>query len=482
MDGVRRGPADRLAVVLAGTGTSWTHSQLEDRGRRLAAGLLAEGLVPGDVVAVLGGSNLAAFEVLEAVEHAGLTLAALDHTMGLEQLAYVVNDSAARAVFFGPDTEQLAGSLRRLTPDVQLHVALDGGFDGCIDHAQLLVEPAEVRGAEGRGAQLRYSSGGRGRPRPSSVQRPSRAAVARVLAALAPHHTVTAETVLLAGGTLADPIGWQLSTAVLDAGGTVVALDGGDAMETLAAISAHRVTLVSLPAPSLIGLLRVPEAVRGRQDLTSVGAVVHSGARMPVVAKRRLIDLFGPVVHEFYASAELGALSFISAQEWLEHPGSVGRSLLGAAYAAGPEGDLPAGETGVVHFGPAQVPGPRVAEQVPAPRSRVTLGDRGRVDADGYVILAGGRELEELLCLHPKVADVAAMTGADLLDVVLVQPAAGVAPDVTLERELVAYLRPRVSSPEALGGLRFVSRIPRTMTGGLATGRAHLSLAEHSLA
>jgi len=482
MNGVRRGPADHPAVVMACTGTSWTHSQLEDRGRRLASGLLAAGLVPGDVVALLGGSSLAAFEVLQAVEHARLTLAALDHTTGLEQLAYVVNDSAARVVFFGPDTAELAGSLRRLTPGVRLHVALDGDLDGCVDHAELLVEPAELRFAEGGGAQLRYSSGGRGRPRPSSVQRPSRIATTRVLAALAPHHTISAETVLLAGGTLADPIGWQLTTAVLGAGGTVVALDGGDPDETLAAISAHRVTLVSLSAPSLVGLLRVPEAARQRHDLSSVGAVVHSGARLPVVAKRQLIDLFGPVVHEFYASAELGALSFISAQEWLERPGSVGRSLLGAAYAVGPEGDLPAGETGIVHFGPALIPGPRVAEQVPAPRSRVTLGDQGRVDAGGYVHLAGARELEELLCLHPKVADVAAMTVAGLSDIVLVQPAVGVAPDVALERELVAFLRPRVSSPDALGGLQFVPRIPRTMAGGLATGRAHQSQADRSLA
>ena len=165
--------------------------------------------------------------------------------------------------------------------------------------------------------------------------------------------------------------------------------------------------------------------MRHRYDLSSLELVVHAAAPCPPEVKRAAIEWLGPIVHEFYSGSEGSGFCAIGPEEWLDHPGSVGRSLMGAVHIVGEDGeDVPAGEEGQVWFESAtrfEYHGdPAKTATAWNDRGWSTMGDIGRLDADGYLyltdrvantIISGGvniypREAEDVLILHPAVHDV----------------------------------------------------------------------------
>ena len=124
-----------------------------------------------------------------------------------------------------------------------------------------------------------------------------------------------------------------------------------DPLELLAAIERHRVTHVQLVPTHMIRLLRLSEEERSRFDLSSLQMVVHAAAPCPVEVKQACLDWLGPIVHEFYSGSEGAGLCYIGPEDWLAHPGSVGKSMTGAIHIVGDDGDeLPVGEEGEVWF------------------------------------------------------------------------------------------------------------------------------------
>src|SRR5262245_36248134 len=124
--GAEHGTVEQLksAVVVADTGAASTRAELEKSSSRVASALRAHGLQPGDTVAVLAGHSVEHVQVRVAARRAGLFVAALDPGLSLEELAFVINDSGARALFFSPEHASDALSLRPLTPYVELRCVL----------------------------------------------------------------------------------------------------------------------------------------------------------------------------------------------------------------------------------------------------------------------------------------------------------------------------------------------------------------------
>ena len=155
--------------------------------------------------------------------------------------------------------------------------------------------------------------------------------------------------------------------------------------------------------------------------------VVHAAAPCPVETKRQMLEWWGPIIHEYYGGTEDVGSTWITAEEWIAHPGSVGRPME-PAHIVGPDGtELPIGGEGIVYF-----EGGRPFEYHNNPDALAsmterggwrTLGDIGRLDDDGYLyltdriadmIISGGvniypREAENVLAAHPLVADVAVL-------------------------------------------------------------------------
>ena len=146
------------------------------------------------------------------------------------------------------------------------------------------------------------------------------------------------------------PLVWSMT--VHREGGTLVLMEHFDAQACLDAITRERISHAQFVPTMFVRMLKLPDAVREQFDGTSLEAVVHAAAPCPVEVKRRLIEWWGPIVSEYYAGTEGGGLTWINSEEWLAHPGSVGRAAWGEIHICAETGEeLPVGEPGVVRFG-----------------------------------------------------------------------------------------------------------------------------------
>ena len=195
------------------------------------------------------------------------------------------------------------------------------------------------------------------------------------------------------------------------------------AEETLRLVEAIRADYLLLVPTMMNRISKLPPEVRDRYDVSSLETVLHLGASCPPELKRAWIDWLGPRrIHELYAGTEGQATTWIRGDEWLEHPGSVGRPAGGADMRALDDrgGMLPPGEVGEVFLRPpagAQRAYRYVGAQTRSHGEWESLGDIGWVDDDGYVyildrrtdlILSGGSnvypaEVEAALESHPGV-------------------------------------------------------------------------------
>jgi fatty-acyl-CoA synthase len=242
-----------------------------------------------------------------------------------------------------------------------------------------------------------------------------------------------------------------------------------------------------------VRMLKLPDVDRHRFDLVSHRAAVHAAAPCPPDVKRQMMAWWGPILIEYYAGSERSGFTVCHPDEWLAHPGTVGRAILGTIRVCDEEGgEVPAGQTGTIFFERTSMPfayhndpATTRAAQHPAHPNWSTLGDVGHVDNDGWLyltdrrsftIIAGGvniypREIEDVMILHPAVEDVAVVgvPNADLGEEVkaVVQLRANVAADDATRAELLGWTAQRVARFKAPRSIDFVEVLPRSPVGKL---------------
>jgi long-chain acyl-CoA synthetase len=240
-----------------------------------------------------------------------------------------------------------------------------------------------------------------------------------------------------------------------------------------------------------IRLLRLPEAERARHDLSSLRYAVHAAAPCPAEVKEAMIGWWGPILYEYYSGTELVGRTSLGSEEWLAHRGSVGRPEFGQVHIMSEDGlrELPPGQPGVIYFSGGGTfeyhKDPEKTRGAHNARGWATYGDIGHLDPDGYLyltdrlsnmIVSGGvniypQEAENLLCLHPAVADVAVVGvpndefGEEVKAVVQLRDPASAGPD--LAQQLIAYCRERISPIKCPKSVDFSTDMPRTETGKL---------------
>lgn len=494
---------ERPAVVMAGSGRTLTYAELDDRSLRLARHLLACGLVEGDVVALLSDNTPEAYEVYWAALRSGLYITAVNHNLSASEASYIVRDCGARALVVSAAKADLARGL-----DVEVGERLvfgepvaGAGPDGFGDYeAALSAAGNEPLAAQPHGDDFLYSSGTTGRPKGVKVSLPA----IRVdepgyiyVTIFGGLYGFGQDTVYLSPAPVYHAAPLRFGGVVHATGGTLVVMERFDAEAALRAIQEHRITHAQMVPTMFVRLLRLPEEVRASYDVSSLRVVIHAAAPCPVEVKRRVIEWFGPIVQEYYASTEANGATMIDSATWLEHPGSVGRPLLGVLHICGEDGrELGPGEVGAVYFERDQVPfayhndpARTAGTQHPDHPTWTTVGDLGYVDEDGFLfltdrkafmVISGGvniypQEIEDLFSLHPAVADIAVIGVPDEemgeRVVAFVQPAPGHTPGPDLAAELTAYARDRIAHFKVPREVHFRDELPRTPTGKMVKGR-----------
>jgi long-chain acyl-CoA synthetase len=490
---------DKPAVVMAGSGETLTFRELEDGSVRLARYLYDAGLRRGDVVALVADNSPRVFEVYWAAQRSGLYITAVNHHLSAPEAAYIVRDCGAKALIVSAGVAGLAAAVGDQV-DVPVRLSYGGAIPGSTAYTDydtaLAGIPAEPLADQPRGADMLYSSGTTGRPKgikPSLPERRIDEPGDTYIALFGPMYGFDDDSVYLSPAPLYHAAPLRFSATVQALGGTAVIMERFDPEGALAAIEKFRVTHSQWVPTMFVRLLKLPEAVRSRYDVSSLKVAIHAAAPCPPEVKQAMIDWWGPVLHEYYSSTEANGITFIDSAQWLDRPGSVGRAGLGVLHVTDDEGkELVTGEVGTVYFERDERPfeyhndpDRTAAAQHPEHENWTTTGDLGFVDADGYLfltdrkafmIISGGvniypREIEDVLVGHPSVLDVAVIGVPDdeMGEAVkaVVQPAPGVEGGPALEKELIEYVRGQIAHYKAPRTVDFTDFLPRTPTGKL---------------
>ena len=485
---------DQPAFIMGSTGETVTYAEYEARANRLAQLFRAQGLRHGDHIAVFMENNARFLETEAAGDRTGLYYTLVNSYLSAEELAYVLEDCKARILITSTAKRDVALEAAKQSPGIErfLMVGAPEDGDGPFESYETAVSrfPAEPVDDEQQGAPMLYSSGTTGRPK--GIWRPlPRTEPGKVISPLGAAWRLREGLIYLSPAPLyhSAPTGGVSLTIRLH--GTVVVMERFDPEDFLRLVERYRVTHTQMVPTMFSRLLKLPEAVRRRYDVSSLECVIHAAAPCPVPVKEAMIDWMGPIILEYYAATEGIGMTLCDSKEWLAHKGTVGRAVAGQLVILDEDGqEVGPGQEGTVWFkgdatfeyfnDPA-----KTAEARDRTRGLSTVGDVGRVDDDGYLyltdrktymIISGGvniypQETENLLVTHEKVLDAAVIgvPNEDLGEEVkaVVQPAPDVEPGPELERELIGFCREHLAHFKCPRSVDFVDELPRLPTGKL---------------
>ncbi len=486
----RRTP-DKTAYLIAGSGERVSYAQLEARSNQGAHLFRALGLKRGDGIALLLSNNAGFFEIVWAAQRAGLYYTCVSTRLAPAEIAYILEDSASKLLVTSePVAPELLAELDRLGISCFDLTGAQAGLRNFV--AERAAMPETPIADESPGNDMLYSSGTTGRPKGIRPPLPEGALeqtnglteLGRTL------YGMDADTIFLSPAPLyhAAPLRWCMSVQKL--GGTVIVMDKFDPEHALSLIETHHVTHAQWVPTHFVRMLKLDPAIRARFDMSSLRTVFHAAAPCPVKVKQEMMAWWGPIIHEFYGGTEANGLTSIGPDEWLAHPGSVGRPVWGSPRICDEAGNaLPPRSTGLIYFADAA---PFAYHNDPEKTAAAynqhgwsTLGDIGWLDEEGYLyltdrqsfmIISGGvniypQEIEDVLVLHPKVADVAVIGGPDPemgeRVIAVVQPADPAEAGQALADELMEWLRPRLGRIKHPRQIDFDPDLPRTPTGKL---------------
>jgi len=363
-----------MGVIISGE-RQLTSEALNERALRAATALAGLGVGVGDGVALYLRNDIPYFEASAAAGMLGAYPVPVNWHYTPDEAAYLLRDSAARALVIHADLlatiahvipKGVAVAVVETPPEIRAAYGISPEAGAVPAGSTAWSELLEVSAPRTEPplpapSTIIYTSGTTGRPK--GVKR----------APMSPETAQAAMTMLAWSYGLTDYLNprsglspGDITTAVLGpvyhaapnahsgfairTGANVVITPRFDAQELLRLIETHRITHLNMVPIMFARLLKLPEGVKRRYDLSSLRFVAHAAAPCPPPVKRAMIEWWGPVINEYYGSTEMGNVTFCTAEEWLAHPGSVGRVMPGARVrVVDEEGrDQPAGEVGEV--------------------------------------------------------------------------------------------------------------------------------------
>lgn len=479
--------ADRLPdqpAVIERDRCAYRYAELANRVLRLARALRERLAVePGQRVALVMRNNAAYVELLYACWAAGACAIPVNVKLHPAEVAFILDDAAARVCFVTDDVDGAA-----------IAAARAGGVTNFIDvdsagyRALLQGEPAALLdAADDEPAWLFYTSGTTGRPK--GVMLSHRNLLAMTLNYLADVDRAQAGDHLLHAAPMSHGSGLYLVPNVAVGATQIVPASRGFDVAEIDAILADTAAVKFFAAPTMV--MRLVDRLRG--NAAGLKLIVYGGGPMYVADCLRALDRFGPRLAQIYGQGEspmtitvLPVADHFDDRDGrrLERLGSVGRAQTGVEVAVFDTDDRPvaAGEIGEVCVrGDPVMRGylndPEATAKTLA-RGWLHTGDLGRLDAHGYLtlvdrskdlIISGGsnvypREVEEVLLRHPAVAEVAVIGERDadwgeaVVAVVVARGAVGAAAlDAFCLEHIARFKRPK--------RYVFVDELPKNAAG-----------------
>ena len=484
---------DHPAIVMAGSGETVTYGAMEATANRFARLLRGRGLARGDHFAMLMENNALYLQLVWGSQRAGTMMVPVSTRLTAPEIAYIMRDAGVRLLVTSTKYGHVAARLRIECPDCDALVLGSGEGDD-LEAALFAQDPSPLSDPL-PGQYMLYSSGTTGRPKGVKPRAPVDDDILAVnplvgLAIMGAGMPADGSMIYLSPAPLyhAAPLGWCTTAHRL--GATVVVMEKFEPEHALETIEKYRITDSQWVPTHFVRMLKLPEEIRARYDLSSHQRAIHAAAPCPVPVKRAMIDWWGPIIIEYYAGSEGIGMTLIKSEDWLAHPGSVGKAIHGKLHICGPEAEeLGPDEDGLIYFENETIPTyhndpVKTAEAMHA-AGWMTLGDIGHLDGDGYLyltdrkshmIICGGvniypQEIENLLVTHPKVMD-AAVIGAPEPDlgeqvVAVVQPVDMAIAGEALEQELRDFLAPQLSRVKMPRLFDFRAELPREANGKL---------------
>ena len=422
---------------------------------------------------------------------AGASTVPVNFHLNVDELAYILSDSQAAVLFVGPENLE-RGLVAAAQAGVGTVIAWRSPgapieWETWLAGASAAEPPIDLAPRP----NLMYTSGTTGVPKGVELPPTMFAGgdnIAAHIEGLGKSRFATLGTHLVVGPMY--HTGPLSGMRILAAGTPVVVLGRFDPEQVLRAIDTYRTETTVMVPTHFKRMLELDAATRAKYDISSMQLIAHTGSACPIDVKHEMIGWFGPVFNDAYGSTEVGTICSIGSQEWIEHPGSVGRCVppFARAVVVDEQGnEVPAGTEGRLYFedstgrGVVYANDPDKTAKAHLRPGVFTIGEIGYVDPDGYVyitdrfsdmIVAGGvniypAEAEAVIIAHPKVADVAVIgvPDADLGEAVkaLVVPLDPADPPTS--EELIGLCRAQLSGYKCPRTVDIVSTVGRNAMG-----------------
>jgi long-chain acyl-CoA synthetase len=482
-----------VAYRISTSSDAVTFGQLEARANQAAQTFRQIGLKRGDHIVILMENRREFLEICFAADRTGLYYTTASTHLTDDEIHYIIRDCNASLVLV---SDALIERIQAYT-DLMLRdcpVMVVGRSKGVLPSFSDIAAAAPVTPIpdESQGLDMLYSSGTTGRPKGVKWSLPDQpvGSSSMLIELLSGLFGYGEETRYLCTAPLYHAAPLRHTMVTIRTGGSAVIMPKFDAEASLSLIDVEGITHSQWVPTMFVRLLKLPEDVRARYSLRSLTMVVHAAAPCPIDVKHRMIEWWGPIIHEYYAGTENNGFTALTTKEWQSHIGSVGKAKLGAIHICDENGvELPIGAEGEVFFENGhQFEYHNDLEKTCASRNAqgwTTLGDIGRLDDDGYlyltdrksfVIISGGvniypQEVENLLLQHEAVLDAAVIGipneefGEEVKAVV--QLVEGHEPNETLSSDLVAFCKTRLSAFKCPRTIDFRTEFPRSPTGKL---------------
>jgi long-chain acyl-CoA synthetase len=488
-------------VIISGERTI-SYPEIHARIARAATGFRSLGVSGGAPVGMMLRNDFAFFEVAGGAAALGSPVVPINWHLKAGEVAHILADSGAEILVCHADllpqirdgfSERLKLLVVTTPPEIaaafnvapELAKIPDGATDWDIwrdRHAPLLDAPLGA-------APMFYTSGTTGQPkgvRRKPMQPEQLAASARV-GAIAFGIKPNEDQVILMNGPMYHSAPGSYGMLAFRNGCRIVLEPRFDAEDMLQLIARHRVSHIHMVPTMFVRLLRLPEDVKSRYDLSSLRFIVHGAAPCPPQVKRAMIDWWGLVINEYLGSTETGIPVWHSAEEALAKPGTVGRVIEGGVVKILGPGGEPCGvnEPGEIFMRQMSVPdfdyhGKAEARAEIGREGLVSVGDVGYLDADGYLflcdrkrdmVISGGvniypAEIENALIGMEGVRDCAVFGipddefGERLFACIEKEPGA-----VLSSAAVQAFLRERLANFKVPKDIQFLDSLPREPSG-----------------